>query len=160
MNANLNRLDAFDVVGIAVRTSNQQEMGPGGKIPQAWAQLFRGQILDRIPGKIDGNIIAVYCDYESDKDGAYTYLLGARVAPGTAVPGDLSYWRVPAGSYAVFTTERGAMPQVLIDTWMHIWNLDPTQPGGNRAYQADFELYDERSRDPNDAQVDVYIGVR
>jgi predicted transcriptional regulator YdeE len=31
--------------------------------------------------------------------------------------------------------------------------------GGKRAYIADFEVYDERSRDPDNTIVDIYIGI-
>jgi len=32
--------------------------------------------------------------------------------------------------------------------------------GGKRAYQADFEVYDQRARDPNNTVLDIHIGIR
>jgi predicted transcriptional regulator YdeE len=31
--------------------------------------------------------------------------------------------------------------------------------GGRRAFKTDFEIYDQRAADPENAQVDVYIGL-
>lgn len=33
------------------------------------------------------------------------------------------------------------------------------QLGGQRAYKADFEVYDQRAADPNSAVLDIYIGL-
>jgi len=48
----------------------------------------------------------------------------------------------------------GKMPDCVANTWKEIWNS-----GIPRAYQTDFEVYDERSRDWNNAVVDVYVST-
>ncbi|MEJ0104349.1 MAG: effector binding domain-containing protein [Bacteroidota bacterium] len=50
---------------------------------------------------------------------------------------------------------KGSMPDCVGNTWREIWktNID-------RAYIADFEVYDERSKDWEDALVDIFIGVK
>ncbi len=38
--------------------------------------------------------------------------------------------------------------------------MDRSELGAKRAYIADFEIYDERIRDPNNAMLDIYIGIK
>ncbi len=52
------------------------------------------------------------------------------------------------------------MPKVVIDMWQKIWNMNTAMLEGERAYIADFEIYDERSSDLNNAIVDIYIGIK
>jgi predicted transcriptional regulator YdeE len=69
--------------------------------------------------------------------------------------------RVPAGKYAVFTTALGPVGKVVSEKWQEILDLESKSGlGGTRAYKADFEVYDQRSRDPQNSQVDVYIGLK
>jgi predicted transcriptional regulator YdeE len=43
--------------------------------------------------------------------------------------------------------------------WQAIFKLEDEKKL-HRAYQADFEIYDQRSQDPENAQVDLYIGIK
>jgi len=67
---------------------------------------------------------------------------------------------VPAGHYAVFTSPRGPAAKVVPQTWQQIWTYFQSPQNGQRAYQADFEVYDQRAADPNNVQVDIYVGVK
>jgi len=67
--------------------------------------------------------------------------------------------KIPAGRYAMFTSEKGFVGKVVPETWSRIWALPKSAPGGNRAYLADFEIYDRRAADPQNAQVDIYVGI-
>ena len=149
----------FDVIGIEVRTNNAQEATSGGAIPQQWQRLFMEGILDRIPDRLDQSVVAVYTNYASDWNGDYTYILGARVKPGTKAPAGMVSVNVPAGKYVEFTSARGPAPQVVPNLWKEIWTYfhEPGKP--ERAYQADFEAYDDMS-DPNNVQMRIYIGVK
>jgi predicted transcriptional regulator YdeE len=151
---------AFTVIGISARTTNADEMSGKGVIGQQWARFTKEDLLSKIPNKADSSILAVYTDYESDANGAYTFLLGANVNSTEKVPAGMVAKRIPAGRYAVFTTEKGALAKVVPETWSRIWALPKSAPGGNRAYQADYELYDQRAADSQSAQVDVYVGIR
>jgi predicted transcriptional regulator YdeE len=150
----------FTVVGIAVRTTNAQEMSGKGVIGQQWARFMKDDLLSKIPDKVDSNILAVYTDYESDANGAYTFLLGAKVSSAESVPPGMVAKKIPAGRYAVFTSEKGPVNKVVPEAWSHIWALPKSAPGGKRAYRADFELYDGRAADSQHAQVDVYVGIK
>jgi predicted transcriptional regulator YdeE len=68
---------------------------------------------------------------------------------------------VPSGRYAVVTSAKGPVERVVPKAWQQVYSLeDNKQLGGARAYKADFELYDQRSQNPQDSQVDLYVGVK
>jgi predicted transcriptional regulator YdeE len=50
--------------------------------------------------------------------------------------------------------------KVLVETWQQIWSTPTSALGGDRTFQADFEIYDERAADPTSAQVEVHVGIR
>jgi len=153
-------LDGFDVIGIKCRTNNANEASEKGCIGQQWEHLMSEGLLRKIPSRADNNIVAVYTDYASDKDGDYTYILGAKVNPGTTAPSGMVKTTVKAGRFAVFTSDKGLLRRVVPATWKRIWEVPKSQPGGDRFYQSDFELYDERAADPSNAEMDIFVRVR
>jgi predicted transcriptional regulator YdeE len=153
---------SFQVIGIAASTNNAKEAGPDAIIGKQWQRFFSEGLLNKIPDRVDQSIIAVYTDYSSDANGQYTIILGAKVKPlpNPVIPEGMVVKTVPAGHYAVFTSERGPIAEVVQATWKRIWAYYQSPEHGQRAYQADFEVYDERAADPKNAQVDIYIGVK
>ena len=149
----------FNVIGIAERTTNAKEMSGEGVIGKQWGRFFQDNLLAQIPNKADTSIIAVITDYATDKDGEYTHLIGARVTSTADMPAGMVVKKVPAGKYAIFTSEKGPVAQVVVGTWKRIWMQPKTAPGGDRAYKADYEVYDERARDPENTQMDVHVGL-
>jgi len=87
-------------------------------------------------------------------------MIGARVKAALGIPAGMMARKVPAGHYAVFTSEGGPVEKVVVETWQKIWSATNAELGGQRAYRADFEIYDERARDPKNAQVDIYVAVK
>jgi predicted transcriptional regulator YdeE len=160
MNPRAVQQEGFTVVGISVRTSNAKEMTPEGAIGKQWARLMKDGLLETIPNKADSNIVALYTDYASDKDGEYTYVLGARVLKAENVPAGMTAKHVSAGRYAVFTSEKGPAQKVVVEMWQRVWATPKNELGGDRSYKADFEVYDQRVQNPADAVVDLYIGIR
>ena len=158
---NITRADlpGFQVIGIEARTTNAKEAIAAGIIPQQWQKFFQEGIQTKIPDKVGSNIYAVYSDYASDHNGEYTYLIGAMVKDGTAPPVGMVAKRVPAGQYAVLTTERGPLSQVVPRTWQKVFRLEGDGKL-KRAYQTDFEIYDQRAQDPQNGQVDIYVGTK
>ncbi len=145
----------FVVIGIAARTSNAREMSGDGVIGKQWGRFVQENLLAQIPNKLDSAILAVYTDYASDQDGEYTFVIGARVRAGSEAPAGVVAKSVPAGRYAVFVSEHGPVGEVVMKTWLRVWAA-----GIDRAYRADYEVYDERSGDPGNAVVEVRVGVR
>jgi predicted transcriptional regulator YdeE len=151
---------SFTVVGIAARTSNAKEMTAEGLIGKIWSRMTQEGLLAQIPNKADGNIVAVYTDYASDHDGEYTYVLGAKVKDASRIPEGMVAKTIPAGKYAMFTSERGPAYQVVPKAWQRINALPKTEIGADRTYRADFEIYDKRAQNSDDVVVDVYVGIR
>ena len=160
MNPKVVSQDGFTVIGITARTTNAKEMTPDGVIGKQWMRIFQEGVLGKIPNKADASIIAVYTDYASDHNGEYTYLLGARVTSDAEVPEGMVAKKIPGGKFAVFTSDKGPAPQVVPATWMKINSLPQDAVGADRLYRADYEIYDERARDPQNLQVDVYVGIK
>lgn len=161
MNSPIKQVQQFQIVGIAVRTSNAKEMTSGGEIPRQWQKFFQEGLLARIPHKVDSTIYAVYTGYADHRAGEYTFLIGARVNDASVVPPGLAAVTIPAGKYAVITSAKGPVQNVVPQAWQQIWQMeDHSTLGGNRAYQADYEVYDQRSQNPQDSQVDIYVGLR
>jgi predicted transcriptional regulator YdeE len=151
----------FDVIGITVRTTNKAEMSTDGKIPAKRGEFFNKGILDKIPNKADNNITVLYYEYTNGKDGEYTYLIGAKVTSVKSVPEGMVSRNVPAGKYAVFTSERGPIAQVVQNIWKHIWEVPKDRPGGDRTFKVDYEIYEPvRAQDPQNSQTDVYVGIK
>jgi predicted transcriptional regulator YdeE len=150
----------FFVVGIAERTSNEREMSGQGVIAKQWDRLFREKLAESIPNRADFNIYAVYSDYVSDHTGEYTFLLGAKVRNVSKLPEGMIAKRVPAGRYAVVTSEQAPVVEAVVGAWKKVWAASQSDLGGERAYLADFELYDERASDPQNSQVDIYVGLK
>jgi CubicO group peptidase (beta-lactamase class C family)/predicted transcriptional regulator YdeE len=160
MGAKVIERDGFTVIGIAARTNNAKEMTADGVIGKQWGRLMQDGLLAKIPNKADQSIVAVYTDYASDHNGDYTFLLGARVKSDSDVPAGMVAEKIPSGKFAVFTTEKGPAQKVVPKTWMTINSLPKTDVGGDRVYQADYEIYDERAADPTNMVADIYVGIR
>ncbi|MGD8191757.1 GyrI-like domain-containing protein [Brevibacillus ginsengisoli] len=148
---------SIQVIALAAQTTNEAEMKGEGVIPALWEKLHREQCLERIPNKINGKMFALYTQYLADETGPYTYAIGSEVAGESSVPEGLTCFTIPAGDYVVFTTRRGPVQQVVVEAWQYIWEWSRTNP---RAFEVDFELYDDCSEDPANAQVDIYISVK
>lgn len=116
-------------------------------------------MADKIPDKTGPNLYAVYSEYASDHNGEYTFMVGAPAKQNVVAPSGLVLKHVPAGKYAVITTEKGPFPKVIPEAWLTIFELE-NQGKLKRAYQTDFELYDQRALDPQNGQVDIYIGLK
>jgi predicted transcriptional regulator YdeE len=156
----IRQLEGFFVAGLAARTTNAQEMSGKGKIGDVWQGFLKPDTVVKIPNKIGVDLVAVYTDYETDHTGHYTYLLAIPISSSEALPSNLTVKHVSPGRYAVFSSERGPIEQVVPAVWQRIWSMSPEKLGGVRAFRSDFEIYDQRAADPENAQIDVYVGLR
>lgn len=152
-------ISTFTVIGIEARTDNRREASGAGVIPGQWQKFFSQDIPRKIPNKTGSAFYAIYARYSSDHNGEYTYVVGAPVKDGTIPPEGMVAIRVAAGDYAVFTTDKGPLTRVIPAAWQNIFKLED-EGKLRRQYQTDFEVYDERAQDPQNAEVDIYVGVR
>lgn len=154
-------VDSFTVVGIEARTSNAREASGDAIIGNMWARLRSENLLSQIQHRVDAHIVAVYSDYESDRNGAYSYTLGAKVSSDHDVPPGMVATKVLSGDYAMFTAQGGAPPQMTVDLWKRIWSLEKPPQRLYRAYKTDFEVhYNGLAAQPPDTHIDIYIGVQ
>ena len=137
------------VVGIECRTSNDPEHGPL-EIPKLWENFFLQNISHKIPNKLSEDIIALYCNYETDHNGPYSLIIGHAVEPFDKLPEGLVSKVIPAGPYAVFRA-MGEQPRSLINTWHHIWQLKELK----RTYTGDYEVHNLSQAD----QIEVFVAI-
>lgn len=152
-------LNTFQIIGITTRTSNVDEMNGAGKIGDLWKRFYAEGIAEQIPAKSEPSIFAVYHAYESDKNAPYSMTLGCKVETGTNPPTGMDVLKIPTQNYTQFTTTKGQMPQVVIETWQNIWQQEEHLKL-KRQYSYDFEVYDQRSADPRSSEVDIYIALK
>lgn len=150
------------LVGLTARTNNKNEMNPqtskiGELAGRFWSQNIATQIPDR---RNPGITLSVYTEYDSNEHGDYTYFIGEEVSSFENTPSELQRLTIPAAKYQKFTTPSGKMPEVVISAWQQIWKMASDDFGGDRAYIADFEAYDQRAIDPANTSLDIYIGIK
>lgn len=151
---------SMTIAGISAVTNNADELSGQGKLGALWAQFHSNDIMTRVTKQaMDGAIYGCYTDYENGAAGQYRVLIGARVQEADTQPTGIDTVMIPAATYAVFTTARGPIQEVVAQAWGAIWQWSATS-GMQRTYSGDFEYYDERSTDPSDAQVDIYIAIK
>lgn len=146
-------IEAFAVIGIAVRTTNNNGQS-GHDIGGLWQRFFADGVMDKIPQKLSNDVLLLYTDYESDYTGAYTAIVGCRVSNASAVPDGCVSKNIDGGVYVKHSL-KGKMPDIVYNQWREIWNS--TMP---RAYTTDFEVYGEKAQDFSNAEVDVYVAVQ
>lgn len=155
-------MNELTLVGLTMRTNNQNEMNPEvAKIGKKVAEYFESQANSGIQHRSHpGVTYCAYTEFESDEHGEYTYFIGEAV---DSLDGqDLEKYQtitVPAGNYQKFTTESGQMPDVVISAWQKIWQMTADEFEGERRYHTDFEVYDQRAADPAQTVVDIFIGL-
>lgn len=153
--------EAIKLVGISAQTTNKQESTSQAKIGVLWGRFWGEGIQQLIP-MIDSTepqpVYGCYSDYENGASGEYKILAGCRVNLTEPVPEGLTATILPPSRYAVFTTRKGPVSEVVLETWQTIWKLSET-PQLLRTFTGDFEVYDERSADTENAQVDIYIAI-
>lgn len=143
----------FTIVGIEMRTTNQNGEAMS-KIPAFWQKFYHDNIVKKIPSVIQPETVyAVYSDY--DERGYYSMLIGVESSSQQPLEQGLRSITVPASKYAVLTA-KGAISYAIPTAWEYIWSHDFPH---TRAFRADFEVYDHRSKVVRDAEVDLYISI-
>ena len=84
----------------------------------------------------------------------FSYFIGCKVKSGSETPQGLESLIIPKATYQKIKA-KGKMPDCVANAWKEIWSSDIP-----RAYQADFEVYDEKSRDWNNAEVTIFLSVK
>jgi len=148
-------LKEIKLIGLALDKQTTNKNGQSAiDCGSHWQKFEAGNYADRIPNKTTNEIFAVYHAYEGDFTAPYSYFIGCRVDGDTEVPPGMHSLIIPEASY-IKIVAGGKMPDCVAAAWQDIWSRDI-----ERAYRADFEIYDARSQDWNNAEVDIYVGVK
>ena len=145
--------ELFYVVGISVRTTNENQQA-AKDIPALWQRFMAENIADKIPNKSSNEVYAVYTDYESDYTKPYTTIIGCRVNEISNVPEGLVSKKIAAPSYKRYIAKGDLADNIVYNKWLEIWGEDIS-----RAYTSDYEVYEEKTADSTNAEVEIFIGV-
>lgn len=145
-------MEAFKLVGIYVRTINKDYQSRKD-IGALWQRWFEENCSEKISSKLNEDIINLYTNYVSDEHDYYTTVLGHQVDHFNIVPEGMMAIEISKLNYEVFES-KGILPHCVLDTWEHIWKSDL-----NRAYVADFDVYDNNSFHTDQAEVKTFVSI-
>lgn len=149
--AGLETLDAFNVIGVSIVTSNESA---SEDINSVWERFFQESVGQVIENRVDDVIYAVYSDYEGDHTKPYRFTLGYKVKDVSDAPDGLHHVQVQKGDYALMSAA-GEQPKALVETWTAIWQSDL-----DRSFGTDFEVYGQRFFEEGVHEVLVAVGVQ
>jgi predicted transcriptional regulator YdeE len=147
-------IQPFHIIGVSVRTTNENRKAEED-IPALWGAFMGRGAAEAVPNRIDDTVYCAYTDYESDYTKAYTVVIGCAVPTLDAIPDEMVGITVPGGTYETFVAKGNVMQGVVQDTWEKIWASDL-----RRAYTTDYDVYGERAKNIQDAEVDVFVSVK
>lgn len=146
----------FDALTLCKETTNTQEFKGEGIIPQtiqSFFEILEQHGLENIHPEL--RFISIYTNYETDENGPYTYHYGIIQSENTPFLPECNVFHIKKGEYLKFTTEEGPLGIVVPKMWQKIWAMTPQELGGERAYTADFELYN-----PASTKADICIALK
>lgn len=144
--------EAIHLIGIPLPAKTTNENGQSNiDIGNHWQSFEQGQYFSKIPNIQSQEVYAVYHEYEGDHMAPFSYFIGCKVSPGTEVPDGLEALKIPAGSYNQVIA-KGKMPDCIGQAWQEVWQSEIP-----RAFHMDYEVYGEKSRNWNDAEVDIFL---
>ncbi|BAU53600.1 GyrI-like domain-containing protein [Mucilaginibacter gotjawali] len=152
MKTEIIEISQFYLAGITVRTTNQNGQSQID-IGELWGRIMQGNLLAKVENKLSDDTYCVYTDYESDYLGAYTCLIGCKVASPDRIPDGFAGITIAAGKYQVYDPE-GKFPEKVHATWQEIWKSDI-----KRAYTADFDVYGANAKSFEDTEVKIYLAI-
>ncbi len=147
-------LEEAKLVGLALKGKttniNEQSNIDCGNL---WQEFEKGNYAEIIPNKLTDEILAVYHQYEGDHTKPFSYFIGCKVKAGTEAPPGLETLTIAKGTYQKIDA-KGKMPDCVINAWKEVWASNIP-----RSYKMDFEVYDDRSKDWINAEVEVYLSI-
>ncbi len=160
--AGLDRVEAFDVVGVSSVIKNRDEASE--QINSLWERFFKESVGQSVENRVGDIIYAVYSDYEGDYTKPYRLTIGYKVDGDVLLLKDeqrdallrdgLHRVQVETADYAMMSAA-GEQPKALLETWTAVWQSDLV-----RLYQTDFEVYGQRFFEDGVHEVLVSIGVK
>ena len=148
-------IDEIKLIGLSLANKTTNLNGQSyTDCKNLWHQFENLKYADIIPEKLSDEIFGVYYGYEGDNTKPFNYFIGCKVNSFLTLPKGLQCFTIPGGLYHKIIVN-GTMPECMFEAWKKIW-VTPFK----RTYLVDFEVYDERSKDWDNAEVDMYISVK
>lgn len=148
------KIQKFNVIGISIRTTNENGQS-SQDIPALWGRWMSEGLLQKIPNKVDDTLYCIYTDYEKDHTKPYTTILGCRVSGLNTIPNGMVGRTFEEGNYLRYLAKGNILQGMVFEAWTAIWNSDV-----QRAFRADFEVYGDTAKDPEHAEVPIFISVK
>ncbi len=137
------------IIGRQVRTNNARSIGD---IPALWGAVMQNDLLEPIPGKLSGDLYAVYANLENagrSNEGYFSFIIGSPVAAETPVPDGMVLVSVPSSDRMRFPAPDND-PTRIVEAWQQAWAYDDSE----KTYVCEYELYSQSG------EVSVNLGVR
>lgn len=147
-------IQSFNVIGISVRTTNENGQS-SQDIPALWNNFLTEGVITKIPNIIENSIYCIYTEYEKDHTKPYTCIVGCKVSTLEDIPNEMVGKTFEEAKYTQFVAKGNINQGMVFEEWIKIWNSDLP-----RTFTADFEVYGERAQNPENAEVDIFIAVK
>jgi predicted transcriptional regulator YdeE len=146
-------LKGFFLEGISVRTTNQN--GQSAKTLASFgAGLWTTMCCCRLKTGSRMRFTVYTRIMKAIIHGFYTTVLGCKVSSLDNIPEGLISLIVPAADYVKYVA-KGRLPDCVAETWQQVWSSDL-----DRKYIADFDVWGAKAQNPEDAEVEIYVGVK
>jgi predicted transcriptional regulator YdeE len=149
----IQKMEKFSVIGISVRTTNENGQA-GQDIPALWNKFMTEGIADRIDNKMDNSLFCIYTEYEKDHTKPYTTILGCKVENLNSIPNGMVGKTIEEATYKKHIAKGNISLGIVFEQWTKIWNSDL-----GRTFAADFEVYDEKAQNPENAEVAIFVST-
>ena len=147
-------IDEIKLIGLSLKHKTSNRNGQSQLDCKAlWLQFESAKHAATIPDKMTGEILGVYYGYSGDETQSFRYFIGCKVQSYAANCTALQTLTIPAGDYQKIVA-KGKLPESVSNAWENIW-----QSNLPRSFLVDFEVYDERCKDGNNAEVDIYVSL-
>ena len=100
------------------------------------------------------HFIAYIPTTKKDHTKPYTTILGCRVENLSIVPSNMVSKTIEQTTYAKYIVQGNLAEGVVYNEWLKIWDA-----GLPRAFTTDFEVYGEKSQNPENAEVEICIAL-
>ena len=151
---NIVKLESFSVIGIKVRTTNENEQA-AKDIVALWNTFMSQNCIDKKPNKVSTAVFSIYTNYESDYTKPYDTILGCKVSSLDKIPEGMVGHSFKASTYKEFKAQGNLSAGIVYKKWLEIWGADL-----ERLYTADFEVYGDTAKDTTNAEVPIYVAVK
>lgn len=150
----LTSVKQFYIIGLSIRTTNKDGKS-ATDMRELWNRFINENVSDQIPNKIDDSIYCVYTDYEGDFTKPFTAIIGCKVSSLEEIPDGFTAKIIDGGNYNLLTAKGKIEDGIVFLEWIKVLRAKI-----QRIYTTDFEVYTEKSKDPEHAEVDIFVSVK